>query len=121
MEDKRTQIRLRIPAGLVKYKNDSGFTFFNQYIGPGALLDISKSGAGFTISYPVKLEDKIKVKIRIPGQKNLILRGQVRWIQADQTSGLHKVGVQFAPYGSRREYNTPKNLSRLGNLSKIYH
>ena len=120
-EDKRTQVRLKIPEGRVSYKNALGFDLFTTYTGPGELLDISKSGAGFIIGQPLELEDLIKVKIHIPGEKNLILRGQVRWVEADAESGRHRVGMQFAPYGYRRDYNSPNKLTRLGRLGEIYH
>jgi len=121
MEDKRKQTRLRIPESKIRYKHDLGFSLFNQYIGPGDLMDISKSGAGFVISRPVNLEDLIKVKIHIPGEKNLILRGQVKWVEPDTETGRHRVGMQFAPYGYRREYNSLNKLTRLKHLSQIYH
>jgi hypothetical protein len=121
MDDKRTQVRLRIPNGRVRYKNALAFGLFHTYIGPGELLDISKSGAGFIIGQPLDLEELIKVKIHIPGEKSLILRGQVRWVEADTGSGRHRVGMQFAPYGYRRDYNSPNKLTRLGRLGEIYH
>lgn len=120
MDDKRTQIRLQIPESRVKYKSEVGFTLFNQYLGPGQLLDISKSGAGFTLNHLLHEEEPIKVKISIPGEKSLILRGTVRWVDTDSGSGNHRIGMQFAPYGYRREYNSPAKLIRLGHLNQIY-
>ncbi len=120
MDDKRTQIRLRIQDGRLKYKHDLGFTMFSQYKESGDLLDISKSGAGFLITKPLNLQDLIKVKILIPGEQSLVLRGQVRWIGAEKVSGKQRVGMQFAPYGNRRDYNSPNKLARLSRLSEIY-
>ena len=121
MEDKRTQIRMRIPDSKVKYKQLLGFTIFNQYLGPGELLDISKSGAGFVIRDPINLDIPVKVKIHIPGEKLLILIGQIKWIEQDAASGRHRVGMQFSPYGHRRDYNAPNKLSRLGKLSQNFN
>jgi len=121
MDDKRTQIRFRIPKGRLKYKHDIGFTAFSQYEETGDLLDISKSGAGFLSTKPLYLQDLIKIKILIPGEQNLVLRGQVKWVVANKVSGRQRVGMQFAPYGNRRDYNAPNKLARLSHLSEIYH
>jgi hypothetical protein len=114
--DRRTQPRIQIQNSSVLYKNPGILNLFYGYSGPGELVDISKSGAGFTVLKAMNKNEQIRVKIFIPGEKEFLLHGEVRWVMDNTHSGNNRIGMQFSPFGSRRHYNSPESLTRLGGL-----
>ncbi len=116
--DRREIDRFEIQNGSVYYKPDVNISLLNRYSGPEVLIDISKGGAGFIVSHELNKNDNIRVKIMIPGEKDIILQGYVKWISSAETSlGKNRVGMQFLPFGEEGKYNAYDKLKKLGTLS----
>jgi len=114
--DRRTQPRIIIQNSSVLYRNQGMLNLFYRYSGPSELVDISKSGAGFKVQKAVNTYEHIRVKIFIPGEKEYLLHGEVRWIMDTTPLGNNRIGIQFSPFGYRSHYNSPESLIRLGRL-----
>jgi hypothetical protein len=119
-DNRRTIDRINIPDGSIYYKPDTQMYIFNRYVGPESLIDISKSGAGFTISHDLNKNDYVMVKFIIPGEKNITLHGHIKWVSVEEEKGKHRVGMQFSPYGYDKKYNSYDKLKRLGKLNSKY-
>jgi hypothetical protein len=119
-DDRREQLRLEIPEATTYAKTESWFNLISMYDGPGRLLDLSKSGAGFETVKKVEKDDLLRVRIDIPGEETLVLKGHVRWTAPVAWNGKLRVGIQFMPYGRRRQYNSPFALASLQVLQEKY-
>jgi c-di-GMP-binding flagellar brake protein YcgR len=116
-KDRREIERVEIPNGSVYYKPDAHLNLLNRYAGPEVLIDISKSGAGFIVSHDLNRNENIRVKLMIPGEKDITLQGYVKWITSAETSlGKNRVGIQFLPFGYHGKYNAIDKLKKLGSI-----
>jgi len=119
--DRRTQVRFKIPESEIYYKLNGSFSFLNRYVGPMDLIDISKSGAGFFGMPPLNKNDVVRLQIKLPEFEGLKLKGIVRWTRDDPETGALRIGIQFSPFGTGREYNSLQMLETLGKLSEQFN
>jgi len=118
--DRRTQLRIEIPEATTYTKNEKWLSIMSFYEGPGRLLDLSKGGAGFETVRQVEKDDLMRVKISIPGEESLVLKGKVRWTAPVEWNGKTRVGIQFTPYGRQKQFNSPFALASLQVLQERY-
>jgi hypothetical protein len=115
--DRREIQRIEVPNGSVYYKPDLHLNVLNRYAGPEVLIDVSKGGAGFIVSHDLAKNENIRVKLMIPGEKDIVLQGFVKWITSAETSlGKNRVGIQFLPFGNQGKYNAIDKLKKLGSI-----
>jgi c-di-GMP-binding flagellar brake protein YcgR len=120
LSERRTQLRVEIPESETYSKPENWYNLVTLYNGPGRLIDLSKSGAGFETAKQVEKDELLRLKIDIPGEDTLVLKGQVRWTASVEWNSKMRVGVQFAPFGERREYNSTFALMTLQVLQEKY-
>ena len=115
--DKRTQPRIKFsntPVSLYTSKIFSNIFSGNE---KSELVDLSKSGAGIISSKPLKKGETIKIKVKLPEEKNLDLKGTIRWVNPLNSNKLFRIGMQFNPFGNKRNYNSLEYLERLNILT----
>jgi len=117
LSDKRTQPRKFFSNTPVSIKRSTTFSFIITNYENNELVDLSKSGAGIITSRPLKKGETIKIKVKLPGEKKLDLKGIIRWINPLNGSKSFRIGMQFNPFGDKRNYNSLKNLERLNTLT----
>jgi hypothetical protein len=118
--EKRTNLRVEIPESTAYAKSDKWYRILTIYEAPGRLIDLSQSGAGFETLLRIKKDERLRVKIDIPGEQKLILKGHVRWAEPVMWNGKTRVGVQFTSYGRQKPYNSPFALATLQVLQEKY-
>ncbi|MFW6159663.1 MAG: PilZ domain-containing protein [Acidobacteriota bacterium] len=121
--ERRACIRFEIPGAAVSYKK-KGFLLSSKSYGEEfcPVLDISRGGLRFLALKPLKINTPVTMKISIPGERiPLLLKGKVRW------SGPHvgknykyQIGVQFNPYGQKKDQNYPGNLVKIIALEQKF-
>jgi hypothetical protein len=114
--EKRTCVRFRIPGSTVAYKNIGGLFRKPVYGGEFLpILDISRGGIRFLSQEIIEHVSKIYLKIQVPGDNfPLTMTGTVRWYSPNPgMSYKYQIGVQFHPYGEKRDMNYPGNLVKI--------
>jgi len=118
--ERRSKLRVEIPESAAYAKSDRWYRMLTVYESPGRLIDLSQSGAGFETLLSTKKDDRLRVKIDIPGEQKLVLKGHVRWAEPVKWNGKTRVGVQFTSYGRQKPYNSPFALATLQVLQEKY-
>jgi len=123
MGDKREQRavdRIRIPGAVVVFKKRNKFGLFERQSKPMQLYNINKSGLCFESDKHMHYGDSFAVDILIPGEENIRLLGNVRWMDQKYTNNFCRIGAQFHAFGKGRNYNTIKSMERLRELHNKY-
>ena len=115
-KERRYQERIHFQNGKVYCEEKSAFGFIKQYSDSGKLNDITKSGVSFDTHKHITRGDIVQLKIDIPGEKNIQVKGQVMWVSHDEHETNHTIGVQFLPFGSMKQYNSFNTRERLEKL-----
>ena len=121
--EKRTCLRFRIPGALVKYKKDKTSLKKKGYIGEFVpVLDISRGGICFFSRELLKFGSAVTLQISAPGETvPLTLKGTVRWHSPNPSHGYkYQIGVQFLPYGEKKDQNYPAALVKIIALEQRF-
>jgi len=121
--ERRLCVRFEIPGATASYKKKGilhGKSEFDEEFCP--VLDISRGGLRFLSREDLKLNNKVEIQISIPGEKiPLVQKGQVRWSSiAAGKSYKYQIGVQFFPYGEKKDQNYPGNLVKIIALEQKF-
>jgi hypothetical protein len=114
--EKRTCARFRIPGATVAFKKIGGFLKKPVYGGEFLpVLDISRGGIRFLCHEVIEHDTRIYLKIQVPGDNfPLTMTGTVRWYSPNPgMSYRFQVGVQFLPYGEKKDMNYPGSLVKI--------
>lgn len=112
-KDRQTQTRTNFPNTLLLIKQSQSFLNRFSYKGQNEIVNLSKSGAGIISTLRFKKGEAIKLKIKFPGEKDLILKGNIKWTNQINGNGTYRSGIQFHPFGDKKYYNSIANLKRL--------
>ena len=121
-KDRRAYERLEIPgikAALVSQflhnvLSIKIFSFFaNILMKQNLLKNISVNGACLFVKNQYKAGDNIHLLISLPNDKNIPVKGNVRWISETESNSYY-AGVQFMAFSKGRSYNS---IDRLKNLN----
>jgi len=75
--------------------------------------NVSKGGVTFECRYAMVRGESVEVVLRVPGEREpLTLKGEVRWSKRARYGG-HRIGIQFAPFGSTVGRNPRSVLQAL--------
>ena len=114
--EKRTCARFRIPGATIAFRKEKGLFKKSAY---GAeflpMLDISRGGIRFLSQEMLDLDTRIHLSVQVPGDPSpLKMDGIVRWFASNPgQSYKYQLGVQFLPYGEKRDMNYPGNLVKI--------
>lgn len=114
--ERRTCARFRIPGATVAYKKMKGLFKKPSYGGEFLpVLDISRGGIRFLSQGIIENDTRIYLKIQVPGDNfPLAMTGTVRWYSPNPgMSYKYQIGVQFHPYGEKKDMNYPGNLVKI--------
>jgi len=121
--EKRTCLRFQIPGASVKYKKEKISLKKNDYIAEFLpVLDISRGGICFLARELLKFGSLITLQISVPGETvPLTLKGTVRWHSLSPShSYRYQIGVQFLPYGEKKDPNYPGALVKIIALEQKF-
>jgi Tfp pilus assembly protein PilZ len=121
--ERRACVRFKIPGATVSYQKK--VLFFAK---PGhieefcPILDISRGGVRFLTQNPLKENAEVVLKISVPGERiPFTMKGTVKWMSPSEgKSYRHQVGVQFYPYGEKKDQNLPGNLVKIISLEQKF-
>lgn len=114
--------RLKIPKARVNIMQKQFLFYRKKYSEEFCpVVDLSRGGIRFLcrklLSSNIK---KISLQIYIPGERSYLnLKGRIRWISLNPMVNFkYQVGVQFNPFGEKRDNNRPEKLKRIIELEK---
>ena len=122
--ERRTCLRFQIPGATVSYKIPkllpAVLDKYEEEFCP--LMDISRGGLRFQGNIKPDIDTKMTMNISIPGERvPLVLNGRVRWATSLEGSGFkYQIGVQFNPYGEKKDQNYPGNLVKIIALEQKF-
>lgn len=121
--EQRTCIRFEIPGATLNYKKKK-FLFFSQSIEEEfcPVIDISRGGLRFLSQKKLKLNQELTLSISVPGERApLLMKGKVRWSSPNPgKSYRYQIGIQFHPYGEKKNQNYPGNLVKIIALEQKF-
>lgn len=114
--------RLKIPGATVNFIQRH-FLFYKRIYSEEfcPVVDLSRGGIRFLcrrlLSTIIK---KISVQIYIPGERTYLnLKGRIKWTSLNPSMNYrYQIGVQFEPFGEKREHNRPEILERIVALER---
>ena len=113
--DRRYSRRMEFDDAKVYCQENSTFKLFNQFSEAFALNNLTKSGVSFKTNKKISRGDQVQLKIDIPGQQKIRVKGKVVWVSEEEVSP-HAVGVQFLPFGTMKQYNSFSAREKLERL-----
>lgn len=118
--EKRRCHRFEIPGGQGRYKRTGMLILLKGYSKACPVTDVSKGGLSFGCHEAFKVGQKIIVQLVAPDEEPLDLHARVRRQVHPASQDESIVGVEFAPFGSRRGWNSIAALDVLRRLDKQY-
>jgi len=121
--EKRECVRFRIPGATISFRKEKALGKKEEPSGEFCpILDISRGGVRFLSQELIKFNTKLELEIHVPGEKiPLILKGVVRWYCPNPTKSYkYQIGVQFNPYGEKKDQNYPGNLVKIIALEQKF-
>ena len=82
-------------------------------LGKSLLQNLSTSGSCILCHNSFKPGDIIRMIIYAKDQKNISIKGTVRWISPGTENNTYYAGIRFVAYGNRKQYNSYKTLDQL--------
>ena len=116
-KDRQTQTRNNYPNTLLLIKQTQSLLNRFSFKGKNEIVNLSKSGAGIISTRRFKEGETIILKIKFPGEKDLILLGNIKWTNQINGNGTFRSGIQFHPFSDKGYYNSLESLKRLNNLN----
>jgi len=122
-KDRRAFERLEIPGmkaalisqflhGILSYKI---FTIFTEILMKQDLLkNISVNGACINSKNRLQPGDDVHMIISLPGDKNIPVKGSVKWI-SETDNREYFAGVQFMAFSKGKNYNSFDRLKQLND------
>lgn len=121
--ERRSCLRFKTPGATVNYQKKA-FLFtksgFIEEFCP--VLDISRGGIRFLTQNALKPNTDVSLKISVPGEKiPFTMKGMVKWSTLSEgKSYRYQVGVQFNPYGEKKDQNLPGTLVKIIALEQKF-
>jgi len=121
--ERRTCARFSIPGATVNYKKRPHLLAKEEYCEEDyPVLNISRGGITFLSQEQLSIDSTIVIKIYIPDENyDLLVMGRVKW--ASLSPGMSykfQIGIQFNPYGKKKEHNSPDVLDKIIALEQKY-
>jgi len=106
--------RLKIPGAAVHFSQRHFKRKYSEEFCP--VVDLSRGGIRFLCRNLIStIVTKISLQIYIPGERfYLNLKGRIKWTSLNPTENYkYQIGVQFNPFGEKKEHNRPDTLERI--------
>jgi hypothetical protein len=121
--EQRACVRFEVPGATVSYRTKKIIDLKKNYGEEFCpVADISRGGLRFLSKSFLHLNSEVSLKVSIPGDTTpLNLLGRVRWV-GKYASGSYKcqIGVQFHPYGEKKNQNYPGALVKIIALEQKF-
>lgn len=114
--ERRELPRMAIKDATVRFKRLGRSMFWVKLSPHCKLRNLSKSGLAFSTNFPIKLGEKLFLKVFVPEGDCIPLKGVVRWKRKNSNANDIDVGIHFLPFGTHKEYNELESLEYLRKL-----
>ena len=114
--EKRACARFRIPGATIAFRKEKSLFKKSSYAAEFLpMLDISRGGIRFLSQEILDLDTRVHLRVQVPGDPSALkMDGIVRWFASNPgQSYKFQLGVQFLPYGDKKDMNYPGNLVKI--------
>ena len=118
--ERRECRRFQIPCAEVRYKKERIIFSSGRFSRALPVLDMSKGGLAFLCNKKLRSGKTLMMQLDLPDESSLILRAWVRWQGKEWHNSDITTGVEFMPFGGRREWNSLETLDVLRELDARY-
>ncbi len=127
-KDRRSLDRLNVPSATAQVMDKKWFDIVSNYLSfvvPGKgtkdiiVKDISKSGACLNCEHRHECGDPVNMVVSIPGEKDIWIKGHVRWVEKLDGQYQYCIGIQFYAYGTGKKLNSMRTLEQLRNVQNV--
>ena len=101
----------------VAYKNKAGMDLWRRYSSELPLRDLAKGGICFESNSILQQGTTIELKLFVPGEKPLIIKGNIVWSDNITDNDGTFAGVRFLPFGKGRMYNSFECWDKLEQIT----
>lgn len=120
--ERRSCVRFKIPGATVDYQKKTLLPrpgFIEEFC---PVIDISRGGIRFLTQKPIKPDTEVTVRISVPGERiPFTMKGIVKWSsQSEGKTYQYQAGVQFHPYGDKKDENLPQNMVKIMALEQKF-
>jgi hypothetical protein len=119
--DRRYMDRYQISGAEVFYRSQSNNRFWSKFQGPVSVINLSKSGICFNTAQRVARGEQIEIKIHIPKERKIKLKGKIVWASSSYQQKKTLAGMHFLPFGGDKKYNPLSSLTRLRHVTENLH
>ena len=91
--------------------------FWRRHSAQLPLRDLAKGGVGFEIAAMLDRGVTIEMKLSIPGERNLFIKGNIVWSDNITGNGRIFAGVRFLPFGKGKMYNSFECWDKLEQIT----
>ncbi|MBS3820092.1 PilZ domain-containing protein [bacterium] len=121
--ERRECQRFKIEGATVSYKKPKLLSTPKNYTEENCpVTEISRGGIRFLTEKPLKINQKVMLTVHLPGNRDpLDLQGRVIWKSVSPNQSYkYQLGIQFEPYGAKKNQNSPLILEKIKELEKKY-
>jgi len=114
--EKRALERFGIPGAMISFRKKNKIGLFDRFSKFMPLQNITKTGVCFESDKKMDYGEGIFLEIVIPGEKKLLVQGNVRWNHNNFKGDRYLIGAQFLPFGKGRHLNSMNCLEQLRQI-----
>ena len=121
---KRACERFVIYGAKLSFKKDGLFSLGGRFTDDCfPILDLSYGGLRFLTQKKIKIDARLTMKIYDPNDVvQVVMKGYVTWTSRNPgRSYAYQIGVQFNPYGEKKNHNHPDCLDDLVDFEKKFY
>lgn len=116
-KERRNYPRVAVDGARVAFKKKSNMDFWKPYSIELPMRDLAKGGISFETDAMLGQGITIEIKLIIPGEKRLNIKGNIVWSTNITGNGRTFAGVRFLPFGKGRMYNTFECWDKLEQIT----
>jgi len=119
-KERRNYPRVEVKGASVVYKKRNGFDLLSSYSLHMPMKDLAKGGVCFETESYLDKGITINMKLDIPGEKKIQMKGTIVWTANITNNGRTFAGVQFLPFGKGKRYNSFESWEKLDQITNRY-
>jgi hypothetical protein len=116
-KERRNYPRVAVEGATVAYKKKDNLDFIRRYSSEFPMRDIAKGGICFEINNAMETGMTVELKLNVPGEKRLNIKGNIVWTANVTGNGRIFVGVRFLPFGKGKMYNSFECWDKLEQIT----
>jgi hypothetical protein len=116
-KERRNYPRVTVEGAMVAFKKKTSMDFWRGFSSELPLRDLAKGGICFQSDALLDQGVTIEIKLFIPGERRLNIKGNIVWSDNITDNGRTFAGVRFLPFGKGKMYNSFECWDKLEQIT----